>query len=46
MSPKEPFYALGFCAFWGIVGLIYFVSKSKKMGKEMFLTKPPAPTAA
>jgi hypothetical protein len=44
MSPKEPFIALGFCAFWGIVGAIYFISKSKKLGKEMLLSKPPVAT--
>jgi basic amino acid/polyamine antiporter, APA family len=46
MSPKEPFYALGFCAFWGIIGAIYFISKSKKLGKEILLSKPPSPAAA
>jgi amino acid transporter len=45
MSAKEPFIALGFCAIWGIYGLIFFVGRSKKTGKEIFLTKPPAPTA-
>jgi basic amino acid/polyamine antiporter, APA family len=41
MSAKEPFIALGFCAIWGIYGFIYFVMKSKKMGKEMLISKPP-----
>jgi amino acid transporter len=40
MSVKEPFYALGFCAFWGIIGLIYFVAGSKKKGKPMFAVAP------
>jgi hypothetical protein len=42
MSKKEPFYALGFCAFWGIVGAIWFLRNSKKMGREVLLSKPPA----
>jgi hypothetical protein len=46
MSYKEPFIALGFCLIWGIYGAIYFVSRSKKTGKEILLTKPPAPTVA
>ena len=44
MSKKEPFIALGFCALWGILGGIYFIAKSKKMGREVFLTKPAATT--
>jgi amino acid transporter len=46
MSKNEPFIALGFCAFWGIIGAVYFVSKSKKLGKEIILTKPPAASVA
>jgi basic amino acid/polyamine antiporter, APA family len=46
MSKKEPFWALGFCAFWGILGAIYFVRNSKRLGREVFLTKPPAASPA
>ena len=41
MSSKEPFIALGVAAAWGIVGAIYFIGKSKKTGKEMFVSAPP-----
>jgi amino acid transporter len=40
MSKKEPFIALGFAAIWGIYGVIYFIGRSKKLGREMILTKP------
>jgi amino acid transporter len=46
MSKKEPFIALGFCALWGIFGAIYFLTRSKKMGREVILTKPAATTPA
>jgi hypothetical protein len=46
MSPKEPFYALGFCAVWGIFGAIYFISRSKKLGRTMMVTKPPEAVSA
>jgi len=46
MSKKEPFIALGFCALWGIFGGIYFLMRSKKLGREVFLTKPAATTPA
>src|SRR5215469_4851406 len=42
MSWKEPYIALGFCAVWGIYGVYYFISKSKKAGKEIILTQKPA----
>jgi amino acid transporter len=45
MSKKEPFIALGFCAFWGIIGAIWFVMNSKKKGRTAFVTQPPAATA-
>jgi basic amino acid/polyamine antiporter, APA family len=45
MSKKEPLIALGFAAVWGIYGLIYFLMRSKKTGKEVFISKPPAPAA-
>jgi hypothetical protein len=40
MSKKEPYFALVFCAIWGIFGAIYFLTKSKSMGREVLLTKP------
>jgi APA family basic amino acid/polyamine antiporter len=43
MSAKEPFYALGFCAAWGIYGAIYFVLGSKKTGKPIILSQPTSP---
>jgi len=42
MSWKEPYIALGFCAVWGVYGAYYFISKSKKAGKEIILTQKPA----
>jgi amino acid transporter len=45
MSWKEPYYALGFCALWGIYGVFYFISRSKKSGKEIILTQKPAAAA-
>jgi amino acid transporter len=39
MSKKEPFFALGFCALWGIYGAWYFLRRSKKLGREVILTK-------
>jgi APA family basic amino acid/polyamine antiporter len=35
MSAKEPYFALGGVALWGIYGLIYFTSSSKAQGKAM-----------
>jgi len=40
MSAKEPFFALGAVALWGIYGLIYFTSTSKAKGKTMLSTAP------
>ena len=45
MSKKEPFIALGVAAVWGIYGAIYFISRSKKLGKPVIITQP-APVAA
>ena len=45
MSKKEPFFALGFCAFWGLIGLIYFFRNSKKLGREMLLSQQPVATS-
>jgi amino acid transporter len=40
MSWKEPYCALGVAAVWGIYGGIYFVSRSKKTGKSIYVDKP------
>jgi amino acid transporter len=45
MSKEEPFIALGFAALWGIFGTVYFLMRSKKLGREVLLSKPTAPTA-
>jgi len=37
MSKAEPFYALGVAALWGIYGAVYFMSRSKKLGKPIIL---------
>jgi len=41
MSPKEPYIALGVAAVWGIYGAIYFMGRSKKLGREVMITKAP-----
>ena len=38
MSSKEPFFALGVVAVWGIYGGVYFLRGSKKKGKEILLS--------
>ena len=43
MSPKEPYWALGIAAVWGLYGLFYFVSRSKKRGDPIFIPARPAP---
>ena len=40
MSWKEPYIALGVAAVWGIYGAIYFISRSKKLGRQVILSKP------
>jgi hypothetical protein len=45
MSFKEPLYALGVCALWGIWGAIYFLVGSKKTGKPVLISTPPTPAA-
>ncbi len=42
MSKKEPFIALGVAAAWGIYGAIFFLGRSKKLGREVILTKQPS----
>ena len=45
MSYKEPYIALGVVALWGIWGAFYFAARSKKKGREVFLTSKPATSA-
>jgi len=40
MSWKEPYIALGVAGVWGLYGLIYFVTASKKQGKDIFVAAP------
>lgn len=40
MSKKEPFFALGVAAAWGIYGYIYFITRSKKIGKPVLVQSP------
>jgi APA family basic amino acid/polyamine antiporter len=42
MSVKEPYIALGIAAFWGIYGAWYFISSSKKRGKDIYISKASA----
>ena len=44
MSKAEPFWALGVSAAWGIYGFIYFVGRSKKIGRTAFVSAPPTTT--
>jgi len=37
MSWKEPYVALGVAALWGVYGAFYFISSSKKKGREILL---------
>jgi amino acid transporter len=46
MRWQEPYIALGIAAVWGIYGTIYFMMRSKKLGRGVLLTKPPEPSAA
>ena len=46
MSKKEPFIALGVAAVWGIYGAIFFLGRSKKLGREVFISKPPVASPA
>src|SRR5262245_8936957 len=40
MSAKEPFFALGIVALWGLYGLVYFSKASKAQGKPIFVSQP------
>jgi amino acid transporter len=46
MSWKEPYFALGIAAVWGIWGIIYFMRRSKAMGRPVLLEKPAQQMAA
>jgi amino acid transporter len=46
MSKKEPYIALIFAAVWGIYGAIFFLMRSKKMGRQVMISKPPAASPA
>jgi len=41
MSAKEPFFALGAVALWGIYGATYFIRASRKKGREILLSQIP-----
>jgi APA family basic amino acid/polyamine antiporter len=43
MSAKEPMFALGVVAIWGIYGGVYFFRGSKKKGKDILLSSAPVP---
>ena len=45
MSKMEPYCALGIAALWGIYGAFYFISRSKKLGKEVIIKARPEPVA-
>ena len=44
MSKKEPLIALGVAAAWGIYGGLYFMMRSKKLGRPAVLTEPTTAT--
>ncbi|HTW95576.1 MAG TPA: hypothetical protein VMD30_12315, partial [Tepidisphaeraceae bacterium] len=46
MSWHESYNALGVALLWGIYGAIYFAMRSKKLGREVFVTKPPVSSAS
>jgi amino acid transporter len=43
MSSKEPMFALGIVAIWGVYGGVYFFRGSKKKGKEILLSSSAVP---
>jgi amino acid transporter len=45
MSWKESYIALGVALAWGIYGAIYFMGRSKKLGRTMFVSSPPTTTS-
>jgi basic amino acid/polyamine antiporter, APA family len=46
MSWKESYIALGVAVIWGLYGTFFFLGRSKKMGKEVFISKPAIPAAS
>jgi amino acid transporter len=46
MRWQEPYIALGIAALWGIYGAIYFMMRSKKLGRTIFVSKPPEASTA
>ena len=42
MSKREPFFALGVVAVWGLYGAFYFITTSKKKGKSILVEAPPS----
>ncbi len=46
MSKKEPFIALGAAALWAVLGVIWFIIRSKKLGRAAFVGAPPASVSA
>jgi amino acid transporter len=46
MSKKEPFIALIVAAVWGIIGGIFFMMNSKKLGRTAFVAAAPTTTPA
>lgn len=46
MSWKESYLALGVALVWGVYGAIYFVSRSKKIGRPIMVTNAPATIGA
>ncbi len=40
MSWKEPYIALGVAAVWGVYGVVYFVTSSKKNAKPIYVEAP------
>jgi len=46
MSKKEPFIALGVAALWGVLGVIWFMMQSKKLGRSAMVAAPPTSVGA
>ncbi len=46
MSKEEPFIALAVAIVWGLYGTFYFLRRSKKMGREVMISKPSIATPA
>lgn len=46
MRWQEPYVALAVAALWGVYGGFYFLRRSKKLGKPVLISSPPAPVSA